>query len=447
MNEILPQDFARQFGAHDIDLQAARFICALSGGLDSICLLHLLNAVGAQIRCVHVNHGLQADAAQWARFCEQQAAHYQVPCAVHTLTISGTDNLEERCRKMRREIFAAELRDEEILLTAHHQDDQTETFFLQLLRGAGPAGLQAMPAVPVKFGVGQHFRPLLPWTRQSLKDYAQREGLQWHDDPSNDVNVHDRNYLRNEVMPRILERWPGAHATVRRSVELMRDSSELLQVLAEHDGALSTVGRQLDFASLRTIGERRISNVLRHWLKRLNVRPPNYARLSEGVRQFLEASSERAPLLTWSDGVIQRYRDTLMFFDPCEDADLRACIKVVPEQWLALPSGCGRWRLREVTGTAGHLHGTQCDPEQLQVSFRTSGERLLREDGSHQPLKDWFQQRGVPGELRKRTPLLMHDDEIIAVGDGWINPRMQPVVNASAWRVEWDFPGSQSVQN
>lgn len=427
------------FMAHEIDPHAQTLVCALSGGLDSVSLLHLLHARGAPVRCVHVNHGLLDDADEWADFCVRLAAAYGYECAVHRLSVSGAGNLEERCRTMRYAVLQQELRSEEVLLTAHHQDDQVETFLLQLFRGAGPAGLQAMPAAAVPFGQSRHFRPLLPYTREALLAYARRFALEWREDPSNMTLRFDRNYVRQQLLPLVLERWPGARAAIHRSIGLMHEASDLLNQLAAQDARISADGRQLEFAALRHLDERRIANVVRYWLRQLEVRVPNSERLREAVRQFQEAGDDRAPLLSWSEGLVQRYRDTLVFFEPFDDAAPLPRQVATSDQWFALAPGGGRVRLVAATGHG--ISQAKCNVQDAHWRFRQHGESVRRGAGHHQTLKHWFQEHGVPGELRKRVPLLVLKGEVIAIAGWWIDARFRAHGDEPAWSIDWDYPG------
>ena len=127
---------------------AARLTLALSGGLDSIVLLHALSVLQHrhpfQLRAVHVHHGLSPRADEWADFCSQTCTSLSIDLAIHHVRIAADDpaGVEAAARRERRHIFAA--LDADFLLTAHHQNDQAETLLLQLLRGSGPKGLSAM---------------------------------------------------------------------------------------------------------------------------------------------------------------------------------------------------------------------------------------------------------------------------------------------------------------
>ncbi|HET9463044.1 MAG TPA: tRNA lysidine(34) synthetase TilS, partial [Thiobacillus sp.] len=162
----------------------------LSGGLDSVALLHILLALRDQrpfaLRAVHVHHGLSPHADDWADFCARLCALHAVELSIHRVRIAPDDaaGIEAAARRERQRIFAA--LDADFLLTAHQQNDQAETLLLQLLRGAGPKGLAAMAELQGRPGWrAAQLRPLLGVTRGGLLDYAQSHGLNWVDDESN----------------------------------------------------------------------------------------------------------------------------------------------------------------------------------------------------------------------------------------------------------------------
>ena len=219
---------------------AAEFCVAFSGGLDSTVLLHAMAelAHGRQLRlrAVHVDHGLQPQSAAWAESCRAASRSAGVPIDVLTLDLvpAAGDSVEAAARYARYGALARQLKPGEWLLTAHHRDDQLETVLIQLLRGAGVAGLAAMPEL-ARLGAGWHARPLLGLDRSAIAAYAGQQGLDWVRDPMNDSTRFDRGWLRERVLPAIRERWPAASATVARSASHLGEARRLLDELAQAD--------------------------------------------------------------------------------------------------------------------------------------------------------------------------------------------------------------------
>src|SRR5262245_24070533 len=221
----------------------------LSGGLDSTVLLHATAALavreGLALRALHVNHGLQPESGEWAGVCRGLCAGLGVAFEAREPQVAqrAGGSLEAEARSVRYAAIAASLADDERFLSAHHRDDQLETVLIQLLRGAGVAGLAAMPH-RVPLGRGWLLRPLLEVGRGELADYADRNGLTWVQDPMNEAERFDRAYLRKRVLPALLERWPAAAATVGRSASHFAEAARLLADHAESDAeALLDHGR------------------------------------------------------------------------------------------------------------------------------------------------------------------------------------------------------------
>lgn len=226
----------------------ARLVLGLSGGLDSVVLLHALLALRDQhpftLQAVHVHHGLSPHADDWADFCAQLCMSHAVELSSHRVTIACNDaaGIEAAARRERQRIFA--VLDADFLLTAHQQDDQSETVLLQLLRGAGPKGLAAMPELQRRPGWrAVQLRPLLGVTRARILDYAQTHGLAWVDDESNQDLRYRRNALRQQVMPLLAAHFPGSGATLARAAALQADAADVLDDMARLD-ARSTAARK-----------------------------------------------------------------------------------------------------------------------------------------------------------------------------------------------------------
>ena len=190
------------------------YLLALSGGLDSSVLLYSLAKIqkerSLKLKLVHVNHQLQTLADDWVEFCKSQSALLNLECEIENVSINvnSGDSIEASARHARYAVFAGYMHENMCLLTAHHADDQLETFLLQLFRGAGPKGLSSM-AWQKGFMQGKHARPLLNLSREQLEEYASQNKLEFIQDPTNDVNQFDRNFLRNEIIPKIKARYPN----------------------------------------------------------------------------------------------------------------------------------------------------------------------------------------------------------------------------------------------
>ena len=207
---------------------------AYSGGPDSTALLHALaqlrEARVRGLRAIHVDHGLHPRSADWAEHARQFCSVLEIECTVSRVQVQRDRGvgLEAAARQARYVAFESALRDGEWLLLGHHRDDQAETVLLKLLRGSGPEGMGGMRAMR-PLGTGTLWRPLLSASRTMLRDYAQRHRLPVVDDPSNADTRLSRNYLRSEIMPRLLEHWPHAIDSIMHSAAHHRAAADVLR--------------------------------------------------------------------------------------------------------------------------------------------------------------------------------------------------------------------------
>ena len=301
---------------------------ALSGGVDSTALLAALavkRPASLQLRALHVDHGLRAASKQWAAHCRKLARDLHVPFKVLTTKVErprGT-SLEAAARDARYRLLATELHPGEILLTAHHSDDQLETVLLQLLRGSGLPGIAAMPAL-APFARGQLARPLLSRSRAELEQWVRERKLTWIEDDSNVDESLDRNYLRLRVLPLIRDRWPGSATAVARSARHAAEAQTLLDTLARGDIDRASYGESLSIKALRALPPDRLRNALRFWITRAGYLAPDTKRLEEITGPLLDARPDANPFVEWGEGEgsarAQRHGDLLSLGRkvPCE---------------------------------------------------------------------------------------------------------------------------------
>lgn len=280
-----------------------RFCVGLSGGRDSVVLLHLLArlGLGARLSAVHVHHGLSPHAQAWTDFCRGVCDRLGVSLRVERVAVhpDGGLGIEAAARNARYEVFRR--CDADCLLLAHHQGDQAETVLFNLLRGTGVTGAAAMPPER-RLGELRLLRPLLGIPRSEIEAYARDNGLAWVDDESNDDSGFSRNFLRHRVLPVIEGRFPGAAACLAGAASHFAEADALLAEVAESDWQACAEGDCLPIARLRGLSPARLKNLLRHRLRRLGWRVPAARRLEEFVRQLLECAPDTHPALHLPDG-------------------------------------------------------------------------------------------------------------------------------------------------
>jgi tRNA(Ile)-lysidine synthase len=388
---------------------------------------------------VHVNHGLHGHSSTWAEHCRRVCAGL----GVEFVLLAGDarpapgESPEAAARALRYGLLADWLPAGALLLSAHHQDDQAETLLLQLLRGAGPKGLSAMPARAV-LGQGTLLRPLLDCGRAELVAYAAAEGLAWVEDPSNTDTRLDRNFLRQRLLPELKGRWPAAAAVLARSAELCAEAAELQDLVAAQDriGTAGTRRGTLSLAGLRRLPEARQRNLLRHWLQAAGFSLPSRAVLGRILAEVLAARPDAEPCVHWPGAEVRRYRDDLFVMAPLVTVRTEPDLDWAPDEVRRLPGGV--LRAEAATGEGLRLApGTH-----LRVRFRQGGEQLrLPGRDHHHALKQLLQARGVPPWERERLPLLYLGDELVAVAGLWVAEGHQAGPGEPGWKIHWHAPG------
>ena len=302
--EIILSDF---FSNHSVQ---GKIILALSGGLDSMCLLHAASNVLAEekLLAVYVNHQLQADADTWEAFCEQHAQQYKIEFHALRIQINRPKaNIEAQARQQRYQAIASQMQAEDILVTAHHQDDQAETLLLQLMRGAGVDGLSAM-AVVSDFPPGKLVRPWLSVSRKALQDYARINHLQWVNDPSNADDRFNRNFIRNQVLSLLSERWPAVTQMLARSAENLSEAKELVDLQSQTDLSvcLGNYQHSLAIKKLERFSQARQNFLLRQWFLNNGYLAPERDQLNTLLSEIVEARNDASPLLQTVDWQLRR---------------------------------------------------------------------------------------------------------------------------------------------
>jgi tRNA(Ile)-lysidine synthase len=405
----------------------ARMAIALSGGLDSSALLHLAHAYarehGSVLHAFHVHHGLSPNADAWLAHCEQACAALGVPFAARRVQLdqrAGTGT-EAAARKSRYAALGGLCREHEVqlLLTAHHLDDQAETVLLQLLRGSGPAGLSGMDAANAAPGLLDHdalvmARPLLSASREQLAAYVAEHAIAYVDDESNTDPRFARNALRHQVIPALAQAFPGFQQRFARSAAHAQSAQRLLTEIAQQDLAACLDGDCLDIAQLRQLSLDRSYNLLRHWFGTRQLRMPSTAWLSEMLTQLLEARYDAQLLVTHPDCHVRRHRDRL-YLTP-KLADLPGTREDRFDQspgqdfvWQGEPSlafpaygGVLHFDVADTGFAPDWLRG-----QALVIEFRRGGERLkLAPNRSTRPLKYHYQACNIPAWERTRLPVV-----------------------------------------
>ena len=406
--------------------QSRRILIAFSGGLDSRVLLQLASEARGRlrvpVRAVHVDHGLQADSGQWARDCDTLCKTLGVPLDILKANLKPAKgrSVEAEARRCRYALFESILCDGDLLLLAQHADDQAETVLLQLLRGAGPAGLSAMARVR-PLGDALMVRPLLGTSRAEIESYAQQKQLDFIEDPTNEKHRFDRNYLRHEIFPLLEQRFPGYRQTFARSAANCAENVQMLAGMIEDDlGACREKTNQaLSLENLLKLPKTRQKAVIRAWIDANGFKMPQMRQLERMLKDLLNGASGSHGRVGNSDYEIRRFRKSLYVLPKCADP------QPYHHAWRDLAKPLFIPELNQtLTNTNLQDWGIFLpDNATLLIASRTGGEKIRQGyPPRHRTLKNIFRECALPPWQRERIPLLFLEEQLIAVPGIAVDP-------------------------
>jgi tRNA(Ile)-lysidine synthase len=416
----------------------ARAVVAFSGGVDSTVLLATLARLKLRppLRAAHVDHALHPDSGLWSAHCEATAHALGVELVTVRVEVErrARSGLEAAARTARYAALAELLSPGDVLLTAHHGDDQLETVLLRLVRGSGVRGLRAIQE-RTPFGRGWLARPLLGCSRAEILAQARAWDLHWLEDPANRSLEHDRNFLRAAVVPRLVERWPAAARSAQRLAEQMADAEEILDEVAARDAAAVPDPGRVPRAALEPLAPARQRNLLRHLLRRSGFEPPSAQKIEELRAALLDSRRDAQPRIAWAGVDARVFRGHLYLMRALPAASARGFATRLEKahHWTG-PEGELKF---EPLGAGLGLPESWLD-DGLTLRFRSGGEDFRPLERAHaRPLKHWLQEAAIVPWMRTRIPLLYRHDELVAVGDLWLADEVRVAGNEPRWRVIW----------
>ena len=395
----------------------SHILIGLSGGIDSVVLLHLLHSIaprfGWRLSALHVHHGISPNANAWAEFCAGLCARYDIRLHIERVDIAplrDEHGIEAAARKLRHAAFAAQ--DCDFVALAHHADDQAETLLLQLLRGAGVKGAASMQFI--KAGRPALLRPLLDITRAELEEHARQHGLSWIEDESNADDSYPRNFLRHRLLPLLAERFPAYRETLPRSAGHFAEAAELQDELARIDAQGAVAEASLDIAALRKLSAARSRNLLRYFLHSQDAPMPQAAQLEDMLNQLLEARGDASVCVEYGGWEVRRYRDRVCVQPMSGVFDREYSVVWKGENELFWPALGEKVCFRQVMGQGISL--AKLRSGKVELRLRSGGESLRPRNGAAtRSLKNLLQEQQVPPWQRERLPLLYCGNELVCV--------------------------------
>ena len=421
----------------------SRWVVGFSGGIDSTALLHWLHChfpSSPPLAAIHVHHGLCGEADQWAAHCQRFCRQQKIPLHVVKVTVPpAPGGVEARARQVRYEAFTEQLGDKDLLLLAHHREDQLETFFLRLLHGASVTGLKGIPNTRA-VGKARLLRPLLEVSRDEIERYVHQYDLPWVHDASNDHLGPDRNFVRQQIFATFDQRWSQWRRVVGSSIVAVEENATLAEELAtldiqRADPLSGREGSSLSLPVLLALSPARQKNVLYYWLKSMCSKQPSSASLANLITSVLKARPDASAVFRWCGVELRRYQQRLYALKVTQAIHSEAEYYWQPTAPLTLPNN------GSLTATVVKGYGIRYQPEQpLTVRYR-NGTQYCQPHGraSNATLKKLFQEYRISPWLRPRVPLVYVADELVAVGDIWVCENFVPAAEEPGLSLHWDY--------
>ncbi|MEL0296460.1 MAG: tRNA lysidine(34) synthetase TilS [Gammaproteobacteria bacterium] len=382
-----------------------RWVVGFSGGVDSTALLHWLSHLSNRlpILALHVNHQLDPDAHYWAEAAANFSASLGIDYQVVSVDVASGGSVEAAARAARYAAFEAVLGPGDVLILGHHADDQVETVVMNMLRGSERPGLQGMPSNRI-VGQATLVRPLLKVERARLIAYAESHGLEWIEDPSNARVQHDRNFLRQDVLPTLDQRFVGW----RRRIEtaLARDESfgQAVDEAVSRDLEVCLEGLGLRVDRLIRHSHARQRMILRRFLEERCLQQPSGRAIDEFLDQLRSSKARGRAELLVGDWTLDSDRGWIFLVSQKESP------LWLPEQWQG-----ERFRRSGMLLLCQHsVRGGLRKPlSQYRMSAMHPGLKIQR--GHHQDVRELLRAAGIPRWLRERLPVVMEGESVVMV--------------------------------
>jgi tRNA(Ile)-lysidine synthase len=391
----------------------------LSGGVDSVVLLHLLHHLQKKhhftLNAMHVHHGLSKNADKWVKFCEKLCMKLSAPLDIQYIQLPQKKSLgiEGEARRFRYEKLLKTKTD--LIVLAHHEDDQAETFLLQLIRGAGVKGLSSMAHFDE---TKRLWRPLLNQSKIDIESYAKQHKLKWIEDESNQNTDFDRNFIRSKVLPILKNRFNHVIKVIYRSSRHLAEAQNLLDDLAKLDLKNNLKSNKykhkLQVKTLNKLSLIRAKNVLRYWLEMNDQLMPSKDLLDELLRQVLTAKKDAELKIELSKAFeIRRYRDEIYIVKKDQQRNKNYEIVWDGESEILLPNGL-KLIFKKVKGKGISLE--KIKGKKLIIANRKGGE-IFKPDAKRptKKVKHLLQESDLPPWERENLPLIFVGYELASV--------------------------------
>ncbi len=374
----------------------------LSGGVDSVVLAwllaHMKKELGFSVCAVYVHHGLSQNAQLWADFCAEFCRRYSIPFRVAYVCLDSRSNLgiEAEARRKRYQVYQDSEAD--IIALAHHRDDQVETVLLQLLRGGGVHALSGMSVCRQQQGKVL-WRPLLSVPKQTLVEFARMQGIDYITDESNSDERFRRNWVRQTLLPKIIDYMPQAQSHILRTASLMQDSARIVDEVVSDDLNHITLNGYFDLNQWQLLSTPRKKLVLLRYVQKKQLGTPRPESLDDFLSQLNHHAATKE--LRWSlpEGAVYACRGRL--YPSVREYSAFSAVRINDIQTRAFGYGELFWQ-ENPQGIP--LHVIQ---QGLLLQPCANGERISR-GKIHKTVRDCLREQEIPPFMRQNWPIMVN---------------------------------------
>lgn len=431
------------------------YVIALSGGMDSVALLYFclpyLKQHAKQIEAVHVNHGLSANASDWASFCVEICSSLGVVCYVDAVEVcTAGKGLEAAARQARYSVFERYLSNGGVLLQGHHLNDQAETVLMRLIKGLGPSAIKGIPTSR-RLSSGEIYRPWMSLSRVELLDAVAAFALPWVEDESNQDSRFERNFIRNDILPLLQHRHPRILDNLSQAANKAKASQDFIEQWCQDNKSIFlsktyAASKALDLSALKAYSSVQQAFILRYWLDLLLVPHPSDKSFERLFTEVLTAKADASPELVWHDYMIRRFDDALFCINRVAAASTSYSVKISmddvssakqKEMQVSLGPGVLTIQLfdslehHQASTCLANSNGTDISSysvccrinkalRSVEISARVGGEKIKLQPNQTASIKKLYQQEKILPWHRNTLPLMYNGDELVCSLAGFV---------------------------
>lgn len=421
----------------------SNILISYSGGLDSSVLLYQLvklrSFTNIKIRAIHINHNLNSESKKWIQHCIKQCKNYNVPILIKEVKINSfQEGIESEARKKRYKVIIKNLKKKEVIVTGHHKNDQCETILLALKRGSGPLGLSGMQK-ETKIYNCILLRPFLENTKKQLEKFANKNKLNWIQDPSNENVIHDRNFLRKKIIPLFIKRWPYFYNTIIRSANICKEQEILLdellsdvffKILKKNGGLLISYFHLYSFPKKCAL--------LRRWIRLYQTQMPSRKILIQILDKVVHISKKYSPCVQLKKYEIRKYKNTIYCIPKYYSLLNESIIWKNPWNTIILPQNLGSLSIEREKKNLEKINIRKpFKDEKVTIRFKIKGKISILGQNKEVKIKKIWQKLSIPVWERNRIPFIFYNEKLITAVSFFVTKNGFSDKINNSWNIVW----------